>query len=150
MRLALAAAALACGPSLLPGTQIRETRDTRAIYDVLLAYRQAMNARDPAAALALVSPEYFDARGTPDPDDDVDARLLAQQLPAALARLDAVKLDFTIRKIEVHGDRAVAEIFYDSWYRVKAPDRVVPRRDSDLSQVLLHKVNGRWLVQSGL
>lgn len=148
--LALAATTLACGPRLLPGTQIQENRDTRAIYDTLVAYRQAINARDPAAVIALVAPDYFDARGTPEPDDDVDARLLTEQLPRDLARLDAVKLDFNIRKIEVRQDRAVAEIFYDSWYRVKAPDKVIPRRDSDLSQVLLHKVNGKWLIQSGL
>jgi ketosteroid isomerase-like protein len=147
----LAALAAACGPRLLPGTDIREDKDTRAVYDELLQYKQAMNARDAAAILALTAPDYFDNQGTPEPDDDVDRTILERQLPDTLTKIDAIRMDFTIRKIEIRGDAAIAELFYDSWYRVKTPDsKVVPRRDSDLNQIRFRRVGGKWLVTGGL
>lgn len=146
----LAALVAACGPRLLPGTEIPENKETRGVFDVLQQYKQAMNAKDAAAVLALTAPDYFDTAGTPDPDDDVDRALLERQLPATFGRVDATRMDFTVRKIEVRADRAVAEIFFDNWYRVKTPEKVVPRRDSDLNQLRFHKVNGRWLISGGL
>lgn len=148
--LVAAASAVACSPRLLPGTDIREDRDTRAIYDRVLAYRDALQRRDPQAILAMVSPDYFDTAGTPEPEDDVNRDLLAQRLPADLEKVDSLRLDLTIRKIEVHGDRAVAEVFFDGWYRVKTSAGAVPRRDSDLQQLRLRKLEDQWLFTGGL
>jgi hypothetical protein len=143
--------AAACGPRLLPGTDIPEDKDTRAVYDELLQYKAAMNARDAAAILALAAPDYFDNQGTPEPDDDVDRTILERQLPETLARIDAIRMDFTIRKIEIRGDAAIAEVFYDNWYRVKTPDdKIVPRRDSDLNQIRFRRVGAKWLITGGL
>jgi hypothetical protein len=148
--LLLAFATAACAPSLIPGTQVEDTRENRAVYQVIQTYREAMDRRDAAAVLALVAPDYFDTGGTPAPEDDVNRPLLEERLPQDLARLDAVKLDLGVRKIEVKGDRADVEIFYDGWYRVKTPGGAVPRRDSDVHRMRLRKVEGRWLFTSGL
>jgi hypothetical protein len=144
-------AASACSPRLLPGTEIEETRDTRAIYDTVLAYRQAMEKRDAAAVLALVSPDYLDQSGTGTPEDDVDRGELERRLAEDLATVDPLKLNFTIRRIDVTGNQAAAEIFYDSWYRVKTPGGgVVPRRDSDVHRMQLKRADKAWLFTSGL
>jgi hypothetical protein len=149
--LALAVLALACSPRRIPGTQIRDTPDTRAIYDAIAAYRDAMQKRDPAAVLALVAPDYFDNGGTADPADDVDRAMLEQRLPADLSKLDTLRLDLTLRRIEVKGDRAEAEVFFDAWYRVKTPSGgVVPRRDSDVHRMHLRRIEGAWKFTSGL
>ena len=65
-------AAVGCSPRRIPGTDIESTADTRAVYDVVQAYRQAMEKRDAAAVLALVAPNYYDTAGTPEPADDLD------------------------------------------------------------------------------
>jgi hypothetical protein len=151
--LVLVALAAGCKPSLLPGTEIPETKDTRAVYDVLLAYRAALEKRDPNAVLALVAPSYFDNGGTPEPGDDLDRAGLEASLQKDLPRTEGQKVDFTIRKIEVSGDDAVAEIFYDSFYRVKTGTKgetLVARRDSDVSRVRLKRVEGQWKFVSGL
>ncbi len=149
--LALAAlAAVGCSPHLIPGTNIESTKDTRAVYDVVLAFRQAMEKRDVPAVLALVSPTYFDTAGTPDPADDLDRAGLEASLAKEFARTDGVKLDVTIRRIEVVGDEAQAEIFYDSYYRVQTPGRTVPRRDSDVHRIRLQKIGDVWKIVSGL
>jgi hypothetical protein len=146
----LALAAASCAPSLIPGTQVQDTKDNRAVYQVVQSYREAMDRRDAAAVLALAAPDYFDTAGTPTPEDDVDRSILEQRLPQDLARVDAVKLELTVRKLEVRGDRGEVEVFYDGWYRVKTPSGTVPRRDSDVHRMKLRKVEGRWLFTSGL
>ncbi len=148
--LLLALAASACAPSLLPGTQVKDTRENRAVFQVVQTYREAMERRDAAAVLALAAPDYFDISGTPDPGDDVDRATLEQRLPQDLARVDAVKLDLSVRRLEVKGDLADVEVFYDGWYRVKTPSGAVPRRDSDVHRMRLRKADGRWLFTSGL
>ncbi|HEX9399502.1 MAG TPA: nuclear transport factor 2 family protein [Anaeromyxobacter sp.] len=149
--LALAAlAAAACSPHRIPGTEIKSTGDTRAVYDVVQAYRQAMEKKDSAAVLALVAPNYYDTAGTPDPADDLDRAGLEASLPQTLAGAESVKLDFTLRKIEIQGDDAQAELFYDAFYRVKTPAVTVPRRDSDVHRIRLHKFEGAWKIISGL
>ena len=140
----------ACAPRLLPGTDIRDTPENRAVYDVVRAYQQALERRDAPAILALVAPDYFDNAGTPDPSDDIDRARLEKTLPADLAKLEGVRLDVTMRNIQVQGDNAIAEVFYETYYRVETPAGPVPRRDSDVHQIHLRKIEGAWKITSGL
>ncbi len=140
----------ACTPRLLPGTQIEETRQTRPIYDVVKAYAEAMQKKDAAAVLALVAPDYFDDAGTPDPSDDLDRGRLEKALTEDFARVEGSKLAVTIRRIDVTGDTATAELYYDSYYRVQTPAGAVPRRDSDVYRLKLKKVDGAWKIAAGL
>jgi hypothetical protein len=142
--------AAACAPRLIPGTEIQSTRDTRAIYAVVMQYREALEKRDVPAILALVAPTYYDTAGTPDPGDDLDRARLEASLNQDLAKADSMKVEFTMRRIDVNGDEAQAEIFFDTFYRVKAPTAVVPRRDSDVQRLKLKRLDGQWKFVSGL
>jgi ketosteroid isomerase-like protein len=146
----LLALAAACAPRLLPGTQVEETPDTRAIYDVVGQWVKAMNDRDAAGVLALVSPDYFDDAGTPDPTDDLDRAALEKAVTGDLGRVEGSKLAVTIRRIDVAGDAATAELYYDSYYRVTTPAGAVPRRDSEVYQLELAKAGGAWKITGGL
>ena len=148
--LALVAAA-ACTKHVLPGTDIQDTPEKRAIYTVIDAYVKAVNARDAGAVLGHVAPDYFDDAGTPEPNDDLDRAGLEKALAEAFGSLDAEKLAVAIRRIEVNADgTAFAEIFYDNWYRVQTPAGPKPRRDSDVHRMKFRKVNGEWKFTSGL
>src|SRR5574341_1538166 len=116
----LLVAAASCARTI-PGTEIDDTRDNRAIMGVIDAYRKAFEARDAAAALALVSADYFDDAGTGDASDDLDRDQLARALPETLARLPAVKLELAVTRVDVDGDRASAYLYHDSRYRVATP-----------------------------
>lgn len=148
--LALAAALAACAPKHIPGTEIPNTADTRAVYDVVQKYREALEKRDVPGILALVAPRYYDTAGTPDPSDDLDRARLEASLAQDLPKAESVKLDFTIRRIDVKGDDAEAEIFFDTYYRVKTPTVTVPRRDSDVQRLRLKRLDGQWKFVSGL
>jgi ketosteroid isomerase-like protein len=140
---------MACAPKFLQGTEIRDTPDTRAIANQLEAYRQAMEKRDPQAVLALVAPSYFDTAGTPDPGDDVDRAGLEQRLQD-LTNVTALRLQLTIRDIQVKEDKGEAEVFFDQYYRVKAPNGPVARHDADVHRLTLRKIDGAWKFTAGI
>lgn len=146
----LLALAAACAPRLLPGTDVKETSDTRAIYDVIQKWVTAMNARDVPGVLAVVAADYFDDAGTPDPSDDLDRGRLEKALTEDLARVEASKLGVTIRRIDVDPPNATAELYYDSYYRVQTPAGAMPRRDSDVYRLKLKKEAGGWKIAAGL
>jgi hypothetical protein len=148
----LVAVAAACAPKLLPGTDVKETRDTRAIYDVIQQWVKSMNDRDAAGVLALVAPDYYDDAGTPDPSDDMDRGRLEKVLATDLARVEGSRLAVTIRRIDVddHAGTATAELYYDSYYRVLTPSGSTPRRDADVYRLRLKRIDGSWKIISGL
>ncbi len=148
---AIAVLALAaCSPSLIPGTEVKNTRDNRDVYGVIKAYAAALQRRDAAAVLALVSPDYFDGAGTPTPEDDLDRAGLERALAADLGKIDSLKLEVGVKKIEVDGDTARADLYYDNYFRVVTPGGAAPKRQSDLSRMVFKKVDKAWMIVSGL
>lgn len=147
--LPLLALALGCAPRMLPGTEIRDTPDTHAIANVLETYRQAMEKRDAQAIMSLVAPNYFDSAGTPDPADDVDRAGLEKRLQD-LSKVLALRLQLSVRDIQVKGDKGEAEVFFDQYYRVEAPNGPVARHDADVHRMSLERINGRWLFTGGV
>ena len=155
MRSALALAAVAvalaaCTPKRIPGTDIRDTPDTRAVVDAIEAYRQGAERLDSAAVLALVSQRYFDNAGTPDPADDIDYGQLQRRLTADYASIAALRLQINIRRIDVDGDKAFAFVFYDEHYRVKTKIGEVAKQASDSHRFALAREDGKWKFLSGL
>jgi ketosteroid isomerase-like protein len=145
-----ALALAACTPSLIPGTEVQDSRDNRAVYEVIRSYAEAMQKKDAPAVLALVAPDYFDGAGTPTADDDLDRAGLERVLAADLAKVDSLKLEIGVKKIEVAGDRAQAHMFYDGYYRVVTPGGAVPKRTSDLHLMQLRKIGKDWKIVSGI
>ncbi len=151
-RLALLAAALGagCAPSLIPGTSLHDTPESRAVYEVIRAYAGAMQKKDAAAVLALVAKDYYDDGGTPDPSDDLDYAHLEKALPVDLAKLESMRFELTVKSIDAGRDDATADVWYDTWFRIQTPGGVVPRRESDVHQMKLKRVDGAWKIVSGL
>jgi ketosteroid isomerase-like protein len=148
--LPLAAVAFACAPRLLPGTDIQDTKETRAIASQVEAYRQAVEKLDPAGVMALTAPDYFDNSGTIAAADDVNRAGLEKRLQD-LKQVEDLRFQLTLRRVDVQGDKATAEVFFDEYYRVKTPSgNVVPRHDADVHRLALRKVDGQWLFVSGL
>ncbi len=147
---ALAAAGLLACAHNIPNTEIRDTPDTRAIVAVIDDYRQALERRDAGAVLKLVSPQYFDDQGTPDPADDMDYAQLAKALPTDLAKLPAVRVDIGVKQVEVNDGKGYADLFFDSHYRVATPRAEIPKSASDVNRMTFRKENGAWKITSGL
>ncbi|HET6410478.1 MAG TPA: hypothetical protein VFG53_00315 [Anaeromyxobacter sp.] len=140
----LLALALACAPRYLPGSDIRDTPDTRAIATVLETYRQAMEKRDPRAVLDLVAPDYFDESA-----EDLDRAGLEKRLND-LKDLSTLRLQLSVRGIEVQGDQGQAEVYFDQYYRVNTPNGPVARHDADVHRMKFKRIGGAWKITAGL
>jgi hypothetical protein len=150
LALTVALALTACGARRIPGTEIPDNSDTRAIVGVIEEYRKAVEARNAEAVLALVSPSYFDDAGTPDPADDIDREQLSRALPEHFRQLTAVRLGIGVNAVDVKGDAATANVFYDGHYRVATSGGEAAKSASDVSQMGFVRENGRWLIARGL
>lgn len=140
----------ACGPHNIPGTQIADTDDSRAIINVMERYRSALEARDAKALQALVSKSFRDNAGTEDPEDDLTYDNLPQALPTLFARIEAPKVDMDIRQVDVKRNGVATVIYYwnATW---RAPALLEkPQRDSELEQMVLQKEDGQWRIVSGI
>jgi ketosteroid isomerase-like protein len=140
---------LACAPKRIPGTEIRDTAETRAILDVMESYRRALEARDAAAIQALVHRDFRDNAGTDTPDDDLTYESLMQELPARLAKFSDVKLEFTIKRIDEKGDTAQAVYFWNARYRMPKLNNK-PQLDSELEVMVFKRTGEGWKILSGI
>ncbi len=148
---ALAVSALAaCGPRRIPGTEIPDNSDTRAIVGVIDQYRQAAERRDADAVLALASKSYFDDSGTPDPADDVNYDQLRKRLTEDYAKIASMRMQINVRSIEVKENRANAFIYYEEAFRMVTKTGEVPKTASDVARMSFVREPDGWKFVSGL
>jgi hypothetical protein len=152
MRSALLACLLAaaCSHATLPGTNIRDSAENRAVLDVFGHYKQALEARDASAILSLTSPDYKDAgdpaRGVP-PSDRAS---LQEKLKTDLAKVTGVRLEATIKDLQVKNDQARLDYFQVLRYAVTADAGEKWKSESDDARMRFVRVNGEWKIASGL
>lgn len=135
-----------CGPHRIPGTELEDTGDTRAIIEVMSRYNSALEARDAAAILALVDPAFRDNAGTLTPDDDLDLQRLRTVLPQRLARLQDVAVRIEIKTIEVKGDRASAVYTWVSQFKLGGKAMT----ESDIKRMEFKREADGWKILSGV
>jgi hypothetical protein len=101
-----------CSTKYLPGTVVEDTTDNRAVYGVILAYKEAFEKRNADGILELVSAKYYEDHGNGDPNDDYGySDLKARVLPDTFKRLSEVQLELELKDILVKdnkGDRGSA------------------------------------------
>ncbi len=141
---------IGCAARRIPGSDIKDTPDTRAIIAALEAYRHAAERRDAGAVLALVSPKYFDDAGTPDPADDIDYQQLKKRISDDFHKITALRLDLAVKKVDVEGDKATAYVFYDEHYRITTNAGEVPKQASDSHRMQLVRESSAWHFAGGL
>jgi hypothetical protein len=141
---------VACTPRNIPGTEIPDTKDTRAILDVMEHYRAAIEARDAKAIHQLVSTSFRDNAGTEDPQDDFTYANLPQVLPPLLERIESPRVNLDVRSVQVRGDGVATVIYYwnSSWRAPGLLDK--PQRNSELEQMIFQKEDGQWRIVSGI
>lgn len=135
-----------CGPRRIPGTDLEDTGDTRAIIDVISRYNSALEARDAQAILALVDPAFRDNAGTLNPDDDIDLQRLRTVLPQRLAKLQDVAVRIEIKSIEVKGDRATAVYTWVSQFKLGGKSMT----ESDIKRMELKLEADGWKILNGV
>ena len=152
MRIALLAclATVACTHNTIPGTNIEDTPQARAVLDVFGRYKQALESRDTAGIVALASPGYTDpgdpSRGVP----PMEFATLKDKLQTDLAKITGVRFDATIKDLQVKGPEAQLDYFQVLRYAVATPNGEKWKSESDDARMKFVQVNGEWKIASGL
>lgn len=152
---ALALATLAsagCPTKYLPNTKTPDNADTRAIFDVLMTYRTAMENRDVEGIKALVSRRYFENGGTTDRHDDDYGydKLVNVVLPKLRENTKAVQYRVLPSRIEVDGDRAWASYEYFYIFKYVEGGQEGFDQKNDYNRLDFAREQGKWKIISGL
>jgi hypothetical protein len=144
------AALVACSHNTIPGTNVRDEPQNRAVLQVLASYKQAMEARDANALLSLAAPGYFDKGDPTRPTDPHDLEGLRKSVPRDFSGVKALKLDIDVRDLKIDGDRAQVDFFGTMRYAVALPNGEKWFTESDDQRMKFVKVDGDWKISSGM
>ncbi len=141
-----------CAGSTIPQTDIPATDDTRAIHAKVLAYQEAMKARDMDAIMALVSHRYYENGGTTETDrDDYGYEELRDQvLPRLRQNVKTVHYQVIFKRIEVDDDQGFADFEFFSRFRYVEGGREAWDQNNDFNRIRFERENGEWMIIGGL
>lgn len=148
--LALAALAACAHGKKIPGTEIDDEPQNRAVLQVLANYKQAMEARDADALLALAAPGYFDKGDPSRPTDPHDLPGLRKTVPKDFSNVRALKLDVDIRNLKIDGDKAQVDYFGVMRYAIAVPNGEKWFSEADDQRMKFLKIDGDWKIASGM
>jgi hypothetical protein len=148
--LACALALSACSHSKIAGTNIDDSPAARAILDVFNKYRQALEARDPAGLLALAAPSYTDPGDAPHGVGPTEYSSLPDKLKKDFDHVTGVRLEATVKDLNVQGDKARLDYFQVLRYAVATPSGERWKSESDDARMKFVRVDGQWKIASGL
>ena len=137
----------------IPNTTVRDTPENRAVINFMENYRNAVEARDVGALLAMAHPQDLDDNGTPAGDDDIDYRGLQEKLSLWRERVTDVRYEIKSRTITREMDRVMVAYRYSASFRIAydEEDQRWSRRIGENRLVLLwDDVQSRYYVLSGM
>jgi hypothetical protein len=141
-----------CLAKKIPGTDIEDTSDTRAVLDVIQDFRKAVENRDAKAVKALANEDFRDDGGSANPDDDFEFKTLEIMLGERFNKVNELKLDLTVRRIEFTDDAASARVTYSYTMSFKMPDYSSrTQTETDIKQMTLKRASEKnWKISSGI
>lgn len=137
----------------IPNTTVADTPENRAVITFMENYRNAVEARDVGALLAMAHPQYLDDNGTPAGEDDIDYRGLQKKLSRWRERITDVRYEIKYRTITREMDRVFVTYRYSASFRIAydEEDQRWSRRIGENRLVLLHDdIQDRYYVLSGM
>jgi ketosteroid isomerase-like protein len=141
--------AAACTPRRIPGTEISDTSDARAILAIMEKYRSALEARDAKAIQALVSEDFREDAGTETPEDDLTYANLPSALATLFQKVDNPKVELNVRRVDVQDDVATAIYYWNASWRMPSLTSKA-QSDAELEQMTFKRVKGEWKIVSGI
>lgn len=146
------AAFSSCMPKKIPGTELDDTDDTRALIAVLQQYRSAVEAQNASAIVQMADPAFKDDGGSASPEDDLEYANLGTKLGERLAKVKDLKLELTIKRIELSEAADVARVTYTYQMSFRMPEysgRI--QAENDIKQMVLKRAGEQsWKIVSGI
>ncbi len=139
-----------CKRPLIPGTDIMDTPQTKAIIALLITYRTRYEKKDLDGIMSLISESFMEDNDPTNPDDDYDKRGLRKKLKEFFDSTNMVKLDITVTDIEVKGGVARVKYSYTIGYIIKGDLTKKMRFIEGKEIMVLVKESGRWYIEGGI
>jgi hypothetical protein len=141
-----------CGSRTIGDSQVPATRENKAVHEVLVKYKAALEARDPDSILALVSKDYLENGSTTDTDADDYGydQLRDVVLPKLLDNVKAIQFKYRVRGIRIIGERARLDYEYTTSFLYSEGGREGWHTKNDLNEMQLVLENGAWKIMGGL
>ena len=142
-----------CEPKVIPGTQIKDTPETRSLASLVNEkYRRAMENRDAETIVGMASPRFHESSGNGDAKDDYNYDGLKKRIADKFKRLKALTLEIVLIDIDVaeDGQKAGVKYHYFMKYLVQYPNEERWEAQSEDAQMHFALENGEWKVTSGL
>jgi len=152
MSAALAAClAAGCARDVIPNTDVPDSAENREVVQFVERYRHAMEERDVAALLGLVSDGYYDDNGTPIGTDDMDVDGLRAKLAIFRARVLAVRYEIRYRHVTfTTNERILVDYTYTGSFRVNTSEGERWSRRLADNRIVLGREHGELRILSGL
>jgi hypothetical protein len=149
---AVAAVSSGCNVRKIPGTDLDDNDDTRAILDVMERYRTAVEQKDAQTLIGLVHENFKDDGGSTDPEDDLAYKDLYTKLPKRLEQLDDIRLEINVKKIEFTEDFSGARAtftFTETFRMPKLSQKA--QSETEIKQMIFKRVDKKtWKILSGV
>ena len=150
--LLLAGTLAGCATTMLPGTEIEETPENRAVYDLVQRYRRDIEERDVADLRKMISRDYFENGATTDDttDDYGYDKLVADVMPILKDNIKRVKVDVRVTEIVVGERRAHAAFEYTVRFLYTEGGKEGWIASNDFNRLELVREDDAWKIADGL
>lgn len=140
----------ACGASMIRNTTVADTAENREVLLFVDRYRRALEDRNTAALLSLVSESYLDTNGTLETSDDHDFDRLRERMPELDEQVLDVRYDVMYRNVSFQPDRIFVDFRYSASFKLATPDGDRWVRRFSEHRVILVKEEGELRILSGM
>ncbi len=140
--------ATACSRAYIPNTDVEDTSPNRQVIVFCEQYRHAMEERNVAQLLKLMSPAYFEDAGNTKNDDDADYDRMHDFLTGDFLRTSGIRYEIRYRRVtftessHVYVDYTYAAAWKvpgvkaDEWHHKVADNRLDLVHDADSFKII--------------
>ena len=152
--LAIGAGAVSgCAKNYIPNTDVEDNEDNRRVVNFCEAYRKAVERRDAAKILSMVSESYYEDGGNVDASDDLDYDGLKEFLTGSFGESKAIRYEIRYRRIQWarESKRVYVDYTYSASFKIPGPDdKDEWRRTVAENRLELVQYGDSFLILSGL
>ncbi|PIE05468.1 MAG: hypothetical protein CSA75_04590 [Sorangium cellulosum] len=114
-----------CTKSFIPNTDVEDTEENRKVVSFCESYRKAVERRDIARILEMVSPQYYEDGGNVDASDDLDFAGLKEFLLQEFRKSRAIRYEIRYRRVlwSADHDRVFVDYTYSASFKIAGPEQ---------------------------
>jgi hypothetical protein len=146
--LVLSSGAFACSKTYIPNTDVEDTSENRQVILFCEQYRHALEDKDVAKLLKMMSPAYFEDGGNTKNEDDADFERTREFLTSDFLKTSGIRYEIRYRRVtftptnHIYVDYTYAAAWklpgvkIDEWHHKVADNRLDLVRDGESYKIL--------------